>query len=141
MHETPLTDREAGAAPRPVAIAILALPEVSASVVYGMFDLFMSAGRDWGLIVEGRPGPQLFRPEIVAASRATFAVLIRPDAALEDKPAPACSGALLLAETGLLDGCDATTHWACCVVMKQRYPTMRVHTQRALVNPRSRSVE
>jgi transcriptional regulator GlxA family with amidase domain len=47
--------------------------------------------------------------------------------------ATACSGAMLLGEAGLLDGHDATTHWAYCDVMKTRYPRARVHPQRALV--------
>ena len=45
----------------------------------------------------------------------------------------ACSGALLLAEAGLLDGQDATTHWAYCDAMAARYPQARVHPHRALV--------
>jgi transcriptional regulator GlxA family with amidase domain len=40
---------------------------------------------------------------------------------------------LLLAEAGLLDGHDATTHWAYCDLMERRYPKVRVHAQRALV--------
>jgi putative intracellular protease/amidase len=36
--------------------------------------------------------------------------------------ASACSGALLLAEAGLLDGCEATTHWASCEDMRRSYP-------------------
>lgn len=47
--------------------------------------------------------------------------------------ATACSGAMLLAEGGFLDGCDATTHWAYCDIMRARYPAIRVHRQRALV--------
>ena len=58
----------------PLPVGILALPEVSASVVYGMFDLFMSAGRDWGLIVEGRPGRQFFVPRVTAETRAPIEV-------------------------------------------------------------------
>lgn len=45
----------------------------------------------------------------------------------------ACSGALLLAETGLLDGCDATTHWGYCDSLARRYPRIRVHPRQALV--------
>jgi transcriptional regulator GlxA family with amidase domain len=162
-----------GAAPR---IAILALPETSSSVIYGMYDLFKSAGRDWGMVVEGKPGPQLLAPFVVASQAAPFKagndVVIHPDAALAGCATPpvicipeilvppgepldgrfsaetawigecyragatiatACSGALLLAEAGLLDGHDATTHWAYCDVMKHRYPRVRVHTQRTLV--------
>jgi transcriptional regulator GlxA family with amidase domain len=47
--------------------------------------------------------------------------------------ATACSGAMLLAEAGLLDGLDATTHWAWCDALRARHPTVRVHEQRALV--------
>jgi len=47
--------------------------------------------------------------------------------------ATACSGALLLGEAGLLAGQDATTHWAYCQILAERYPTARVHPQRALV--------
>ncbi|GAU65647.1 putative AraC family transcriptional regulator [Streptomyces sp. NBRC 110611] len=37
-----------------------------------------------------------------------------------------CSGALLLAETGLLDGRRATTHWLLCDTLAERFPTVRV---------------
>ncbi len=33
-------------------VAILALPGVTASTVYGMYDLLSSAGRDWELLNE-----------------------------------------------------------------------------------------
>ena len=160
----------------PARVAILAFPETSASVVYGMYDLFMSAGRDWGWIVSGQPGRELIRPVVVSKRRAGFAagndVLITPQAALEEcvdadvvcvpevmvppgEPldglfdeeidwlrrchaagatlATACSGAMLLAQAGLLDGQEATTHWAYCDVMARRYPDIKVRRQRALV--------
>jgi transcriptional regulator GlxA family with amidase domain len=37
----------------------------------------------------------------------------------------ACSGALLLAETGLLDGCEATSHWGYQDMFRKRYPKVR----------------
>jgi transcriptional regulator GlxA family with amidase domain len=37
----------------------------------------------------------------------------------------ACSGALMLAETGLLDGCDATSHWGYQDLFRSRYPRVR----------------
>lgn len=37
----------------------------------------------------------------------------------------ACSGALLLAATGLLDGCDATSHWGYQDLFRRRYPQVR----------------
>lgn len=39
--------------------------------------------------------------------------------------ASVCTGALLLAEAGLLDGRRATTHWAYCDEMAARYPAIR----------------
>ncbi|MBE0657844.1 MAG: helix-turn-helix domain-containing protein [Bryobacteraceae bacterium] len=37
----------------------------------------------------------------------------------------ACSGAILLAETGLLDGCPATSHWAYQDLFRRRFPAVR----------------
>lgn len=44
-----------------------------------------------------------------------------------------CSGAVLLARTGLLDGLDATTHWAYCGALRRQYPGTRWHPDRGLV--------
>lgn len=80
------------AKPTPATVAILTFPETTASVVYGMYDLFMSAGRDWEMIVEGKPGPSLVRPVIVAAKaesfEATNGVLIAPQVAITEIPTP-----------------------------------------------------
>lgn len=162
----------AGRLPR---IAILALPEATASVIYGMLDLFCAAGRDWQLVTEGSPGPSVVDAEIVARIVGTFEVLngalVRSHAELSTQPydivcvpelaiapqaeldgrfdqevawlkrqhaggailATACSGAALLAAAGLLDGLEATTHWAYCEALERRHPTVRVHRDRALV--------
>jgi transcriptional regulator GlxA family with amidase domain len=45
----------------------------------------------------------------------------------------ACSGALLLARTGLLDGEDATSHWAYCDHLARTYPATRWHPERGLI--------
>jgi len=37
----------------------------------------------------------------------------------------ACSGAVMLAETGLLNGCDATSHWGYQDLFRQCYPEIR----------------
>jgi transcriptional regulator GlxA family with amidase domain len=37
-----------------------------------------------------------------------------------------CTGALLLAEAGLLDGCRATTHWAYCARLARDHPAVEV---------------
>jgi transcriptional regulator GlxA family with amidase domain len=160
----------------PARVAILALPETSASVIYGMYDMFMSAGRDWGLIVDGSPGAALIHPQVASLHKGALicgnGVRIVPQASLDECPgvdvvcvpellvppgesldgrfieemawlrrcyeggamlATACSGAMLLAQAGLLDGHEATTHWAYCDVMARRYPQIKVRGQRALV--------
>ena len=47
--------------------------------------------------------------------------------------ATACSGTVVLAETGLLDGQPATTHWAYCDGLQARHPGIQVQGDRALV--------
>lgn len=47
--------------------------------------------------------------------------------------ASACSGALLLARTGLLDGEEATSHWAYCDRLAREYPRTRWNAERGLV--------
>jgi transcriptional regulator GlxA family with amidase domain len=47
--------------------------------------------------------------------------------------ASACSGALLLARTGLLDGEQATSHWAYCDELAREYPRTRWQADRGLV--------
>jgi transcriptional regulator GlxA family with amidase domain len=161
---------------RRITVAIVAFPETSASVLYGVHDLLSQAGRDWGVLVDGSPGEPLLRPVVVAAKPGQFIasndvpVTVRhgidefprpevvcvpelnlpPGAPLAERfsseiewlkacyrngttLATACSGAMLLAEAGLLDGLDATTHWAWCDALRARHPTVRVHEQRALV--------
>jgi transcriptional regulator GlxA family with amidase domain len=47
--------------------------------------------------------------------------------------ASACSGALLLARTGLLDDCEATSHWAYCDYLARAHPRTRWQAERGLV--------
>jgi len=162
-------------APNALNIAILAVPEVAASTLFGMVDLFASAGRDWAFFLTGVEGEQRLNPYVVAARQDGFAaangIWVRPHFGLRDCPTPhivcvpdyfgppdeslkdrfpeelawlrdryaagatmasACSGALLLAEAGLLADCDATIHWA-YVDSLARYPHVRVRPERSLV--------
>jgi transcriptional regulator GlxA family with amidase domain len=48
--------------------------------------------------------------------------------------ASACSGAVVLARTGLLDGQDATSHWAYCEHLQRAHPGTRWHADRGLVS-------
>lgn len=45
----------------------------------------------------------------------------------------ACSGVLLLAETGLLDGEDATIHWAYAPTFRKNFPAVRLSLEKVLV--------
>lgn len=47
--------------------------------------------------------------------------------------ASACTGALLLAETGLLDGRDATIHWAFAATFHRNFPRVRLRTEEVLI--------
>ena len=160
----------------PHTIAVMVLPETTASVVYGMYDLFQGAGRDWNMITQGAPGPALLGALLVSRDgrplRVCNGVTITPHVSLDDCPgdavicvpevnqepsatlathypeeiawlkaryaqgatlAAACSGAMLLAEAGLLDDLEATTHWAWCDAMRARFPRIRVRENQALV--------
>lgn len=175
-----MTDRDPAAIgperATPLTVALLALPESTAGTLYGMFELFASAGRDWDFLVTGKPGPSKARPIVVSPDgqrfRAANGIWVQPDCSFETCPpaelicvpdlfvapgeniagryeaaiqwlrrreaegatlAAACSGSLLLAETGLLDGCDATTHWGYCDGLARRYPKVKVHPARVLV--------
>lgn len=44
----------------------------------------------------------------------------------------ACTGAVYLAEIGILDGIEATTHWAWEGLFRRFYPTVRLRTDRGL---------
>ena len=45
----------------------------------------------------------------------------------------ACSGVIMLAETGLLDGCDATSHWGYQDLFRKQYPQVHYSPEPNLV--------
>jgi len=45
----------------------------------------------------------------------------------------ACSGALLLAETGLVDGQEVTTHWTLERTFRENFPDVRLQLEQALI--------
>lgn len=47
--------------------------------------------------------------------------------------ASACTGVLLLAETGLLDGREATIHWAFAETFRRNHPDVRLRTTETLI--------
>jgi len=160
----------------PITVALLAVPEVTASTLYGMVDLLSSAGRDWDFLTRGEAGPQRIQTRVVSRHCDGFLasnnVWIRPDCTFDECANPdivcipdffaapsnsiaglfapevewlkrchasgslmasACSGALLLAEAGLLDGLEATIHWSYVRSLTDHYPKVRVNAARALI--------
>jgi transcriptional regulator GlxA family with amidase domain len=161
---------------RPITVALLGTPAVSAATLYGFYDALASTRRDWQMLHKGPPTESPFRPLVVSRDGAPFSagngVCITPDASFDTCPHPdvicvtdlmippgeplgalyepevawmnqaweagatlcsSCSGALLLARTGLLEGQDATSHWAYCDLLAREYPGTRWHAERGLV--------
>ena len=73
-------------------IALLATTGAAAPVLYGMYDLFHSAGRAWPPLIGLPPGASAFHPLIVARDTAPLNVVndivVTPQVALRDLPAP-----------------------------------------------------
>ncbi len=146
-------------------IALLAAPETSASVLYGLYDVLLSAGAVYTDMVTGLPGEEMLDVRIVSADGKPFHCIgnipVSPhlaigqiggaDAivvcdmytAIYDVPkgryprevawlkqmydqgallASVCSGSLLLAESGLLNGHQATAHWAYRDMFQRHFP-------------------
>jgi transcriptional regulator GlxA family with amidase domain len=58
---------------------------------------------------------------------------------LEAILASACTGVLLLAETGLLSGREATIHWAFAPTFRRNFPDVRLRTEEVLITAGDRS--
>ena len=115
----PFAVRTIGATPQPVrARAGLVLhPEAS----------FADAGQIDVLIVPGGVvGAELKRPEVIDWISAT--------AARAELTASVCTGAVLLAKAGLLDGLAATTHWQDLDELRSGWPQVQVRTDKRWVD-------
>lgn len=156
-------------------ILLLAVPESSPSVLYGLYDVLYTVGAAYPDITVGAPGSEELDVRIVAASSEPFrcigGVMVEPHAAIDqvgsadvvivcdtytpiDRPlhgkyrqeiawlqsqhaagavlCSVCSGALLLAEAGLLDGRPAGAHWAYAELFRRHYPQVRLEPQTVL---------
>lgn len=146
-------------------VALLAAPETSASVLYGLYDVLQSVGAMYPDMTVGVEGESVLEVRIVAADPAPFRcfgnILVEPSAAIADVDAvdvvvvcdmytpidtaprgkfsaeiewlrtmhargaliaTVCSGSVLLAETGLLDGRSCASHWAYAGLFRSEYP-------------------
>ncbi|GII53586.1 transcriptional regulator [Planotetraspora thailandica] len=79
------------------------------------------------LVVGGLPG------HMVVAETAALVPEIRRLAGESDRLGSICSGTLLLAEAGLLEGRRATTHWAVGDLLSRAHPNVQVDADRIYV--------
>lgn len=97
-----------------------------------------------GLVIGTQPAATVTRPVdtlVVAGGYSTrqaagdldFVRWLAGTAGSARRVTSVCSGALLLAEAGLLDGRRATTHWSVCDTLASRYPSVHVETDRVYV--------
>ncbi|WP_217207955.1 GlxA family transcriptional regulator [Streptomyces sp. AC550_RSS872] len=70
------------------------------------------------LLVPGGEGTREPQPEVVD--------WLRAHGPRAERLVSVCTGAILLAAAGLLDGCRATTHWAYCDKLARDHPEVRV---------------
>ena len=130
---------------------MLVYPGAQLAAVYGLVDLFAVAGRSAEREVE----LVLVRPcEGLVTPRPPLTVVIVPPS-LDCTPGDdadamvawlaarhaagallcsVCAGAFLLAQTGLLAGRAATTHWALAAEFAARFPDVQLDTDRMLVD-------
>lgn len=150
-------------------IALLTAPSTSAAVLYGLYDVLMSAGAVFPDMTLGQPGSEALDIRIVSLDGQPFRclgnVLVEPHHSIADLgPVDAvvicdmyssihqpprddyaafspwltalhrdgvlltsvCSGALVLAEAGLLDGREAASHWAYAELFARVYPRAKL---------------
>ncbi len=72
------------------------------------------------LMVAGGPGVE------AAAADPVLVDWVRERASRARRVASVCTGAFLLAASGVLDGRRAATHWSCCAELARRFPAVRV---------------
>jgi transcriptional regulator GlxA family with amidase domain len=156
-------------------VALLAAPNSTPSVLYGLYDVLLSAGAVYTDMTVGDPGDALLDVVIVAASAEPFRcfgnILIEPHAAVSevgrvdvaivcdmytpiDMPlhgrylkeiawlrrmhtsgaiiSSVCSGSLVLAEAGLLDGQPCAAHWGYVDLFRTHYPAVHLRPESIL---------
>lgn len=163
-------------APHRISVCLVALPEASAGVLNGLYEVLSFVGSGWEMFTGWPPGPRRFAPRIVAVDRQPFRnqvglpitpdlsfaqaertdIVIIPDLGIGRDADPrglwpeavawlrqqhaqgavlcsVCTGSLVLAEAGLLDGESATCHWAAVEQFRMCYPAVRLSPERVIV--------
>ena len=161
---------------RPISISLIAVPEVSAAVVYGLHEVFSCVGTAWESLTGEQTNTRQVIPRIVGSStapmRTTFNATLVPDHTFDeehrsdvvivgdlnfaDDSGPlgrweheiewirdqyekgaiicsVCTGSMMLAEAGLLNAREATTHWSARGVFEECYPQVLLKPERVLV--------
>ena len=123
-----LAGRETGLqAYRIRVLAHSAGPVVSSSGVMLTAEALVAPGGIDTLLVVGGPGT---RDRDLARELLTW---LRDAAGAARRATSVCTGAFLLAATGLLDGRRATTHWRHAASLARQYPAVRVEPDRIFV--------
>jgi len=165
-----------GPAKKPLSVSLVALPESTPAILYGLYEVFASVGVTWAeLTGEGQTEPA-FDVKLVSPDgkpfTCVFGMPITPHCAINEVertdiivvadlavplstdprgrwPAMAewigvqheagafvcsvCTGSILMAEAGLLDGLEATTHWYAAELFERYYPKVQLKLDRILV--------
>lgn len=160
-----------------VSVHLLAFPAVTASALYGFYDIFTTVGVAWPMLTGRASSPVRFDVKIVAETADPFTcfggVPVQPHCGFDDVttadvvivPDPlipctidprgqwpgivewlrvqhdngallcsVCTGSLLMAETGLLDGWQATTHWAFTGMFQKYYRKIELLPEHILLS-------
>lgn len=121
-----LTAAKARELPRPYAPRVVAkdCSSVTASAGVGLATALLPAVETAldTLVVAGGPGVD------AAAADPLLVDWVQARARRARRAVSVCTGALLLAEAGVLDGRRAATHWSFCAELSRRYPAVRVES-------------
>nr|WP_306268070.1 helix-turn-helix domain-containing protein [Pararhizobium sp. IMCC3301] len=159
-----------------LSVSLVAVPETSASVLYGLHEVFSCVGTVWEGLTGEKTESRRVMPRIVGSTTKPFRttlgatlvadhtfeealrsdVVIVSDLMLAPETGPVgrwpeatnwlaeqyhrgaivcsvCTGSMMLAEAGLLDNREATTHWAARSVFRECYPLVLLRPERLLV--------
>lgn len=159
-----------------ISISLVAVPEVSAAVLFGLHEVFKCVGTVWETLTGEETDARLMTPRIVGRTtkpvQTTFGATLVADHTLDEKHrsdvvivgdlsfadgdgpvgrwkdeiawlrdqyergaiiCSVCTGSMMLAEAGLLNSCEATTHWSARNVFETCYPRVLLRPERVLV--------